>query len=285
MIDLKSLLSEEKALGKNPYFSYKVSTLEEINSEILQMKKVEAKESLRQDAITMEYENPESIVLTFVAGRINLLMNPHEAQVRLNNLMNTFHDKRNYACAEYVATIILEAGDSQDALIVLGEIAKSNGEDDKMWSYYERYVRCNSKDTDYIAKVASNYEKIGDKKNAKVYYQRTLNRLLSANDSVKTREIFKALLDNGSSDFSFYSTYIAKLGISSLALDLSKMLLSYLMEMKNSFTPETAPSSRRKTFENIIDVARNILTIDKDDAETKELLSNILKEKYGSSFP
>ena len=44
MIDLKSLLSEEKALGKNPYFSYKVSTLEEINSEILQMKKVEAKE-------------------------------------------------------------------------------------------------------------------------------------------------------------------------------------------------------------------------------------------------
>lgn len=283
MIDLKSLLSEEKALGKNPYFSYKVSTLEEINSEILQMKKVEAKESLRQDAITMEYENPESIVLTFVAGRINLLMNPHEAQVRLNNLMNTFHEKRNYTCAEYIASIILEAGDSQDALIVLGEIAKSNGEDDKMWSYYERYVRCNSKDTDYIAKVASNYEKIGDKKNAKVYYQRTLNRLLSANDSVKTREIFKALLDNGSSDFSFYSTYIAKLGFSSLALDLSKMLLSYLMEMKNSFTPETAPSSRRKTFENIIDVARNILTIDKDDAETKELLSNILKEKYGSS--
>ena len=124
MIDLKSLLSEEKALGKNPYFSYKVSTLKEINAEILQMKKVEAKESLRQDAITMEYDNPDSIVLTFVAGRINLLMNPHEAQVRLNNLMNTFHDKRNYACAEYVATIILEAGDSQDALIVLERLQR-----------------------------------------------------------------------------------------------------------------------------------------------------------------
>ena len=51
MIDLKSLLLEEKALGKNPYYSYKVSTLEEINSEILQIKKVEAKESLRQDGI------------------------------------------------------------------------------------------------------------------------------------------------------------------------------------------------------------------------------------------
>ena len=95
MIDLKSLLLEEKALGKNPYYSYKVSTLEEINSEILQIKKVEAKESLRQDAIMMEYDNVDSILLTFVAGRINLLMNPHEAQIRLNNLMNMFHEKRN----------------------------------------------------------------------------------------------------------------------------------------------------------------------------------------------
>ncbi len=283
MIDLKSLLLEEKGLGKNPYFSYKVSTLKEINGEILQMKKVEAKESLRQDAITMEYENPESIVLTFVAGRINLLMNPHEAQVRLNNLMNMFHEKRNYECAEYVASIILEAGDSQDALIVLGEIAKTDGDEDKMWAYFERYVRCNSKDTDYISKVAANYESKGDKKNAKVFYQRTLNRLLSTTETVKTREIFKALLENGTSDFSFYSTYISKLGSSPLACELSKMLLEYLIEMKKSFTSETAPSSVRKTLENIIDVSRTILSIDKDDQETKELLASILKEKYGSS--
>ena len=283
MIDLKSLLLEEKALGKNPYYSYKVSTLEEINSEILQIKKVEAKESLRQDAIMMEYDNVVSILLTFVAGRINLLMNPHEAQIRLNNLMNMFHEKRNYPCAEYIASIILEAGDSQDALVVLGEIAKSNGDEDLMWSYYERYVRCNSKDTDYISKVADNYEAKGDKKNARIFYQRTLNRLFYAPDNVKTREVFKSLLDNGTSDYSFYSTYISKLGLTPLASELSKMLLSYLMDMKNSFTSETAPSSLRKTLENIIDVSKTILVIDKDDVETKELLSSILKEKYGSS--
>ena len=108
MIDLKSLLLEEKALGKNPYYSYKVSTLEEINSEILQIKKVEAKESLRQDAIMMEYDNVDSILLTFVAGRINLLMNPHEAQIRLNNLMNMFHEKRNYpALHDFIRSVIV----------------------------------------------------------------------------------------------------------------------------------------------------------------------------------
>ena len=107
-VDLKSLLSEEKSLGKNPYYAYKVSSLDEINKELVDIKSIEAKESLRQEAITMEYDNPESIVLTFIAGRINLLMNPHEAQVRLHNLMNTFHDKRNFECAQYIATIIHE---------------------------------------------------------------------------------------------------------------------------------------------------------------------------------
>lgn len=282
-VDLKSLLSEEKSLGKNPYYAYKVSSLDEINKELVDIKSIEAKESLRQEAITMEYDNPDSIVLTFIAGRINLLMNPHEAQVRLHNLMNTFHDKRNFECAQYIATIILENGDTPDALIVLGEIAKSNDEIDKMWEYYERYVKCSSKDTDIISKVASNYEKKGNVKSAKLFYQRTLSRLLSGQDPVKTRDIFTALLLLDNSDFSFFSAYVAKLGPTALAEELSKIHLSNLLETKNSFTKETKASDVNMILDNIISVSKNILAIDKNDTETKELLSKILKEKYGAS--
>ncbi len=282
MIDLKLLLQEEKGLGKNPYYSYKVSSLEEMNSSILAMKKVETKESLRQDAISMEYEHSDSIVLSFVAGRINLLLNPHEAQIRLNNLMNTFHEKHNYDCAEFIAKTILDTSEVPNPLRVLGEIAESRGDEKKKWEYYERYVKCNSNDTDLIVLVADNYEKT-DKKTAKNYYQRALNRLLVTPDSQKTKSVFKKLLENGTSDFSFYSTYLSKNGKNELTHELGNLLLDYLYKEKEGFNDETTPIVRRKNIENIIEVIRTLLSIKPDDAEIRSKLGEILKERYGKS--
>ncbi len=283
MIDLKVLLQEEKGLGKNPYYSYKVSSLEDINSSILAMKKVETKESLRQDAISMEYENPDSIVLSFVAGRINLLLNPHEAQIRLNNLMNTFHDKRNYDCAEFIAKTILMTAETPNPLRVLGEIAESRGNESDRWSYYERYVRCNSNDTDIIILVADNYEKNGDRKSARGFYQRALNRLLVTPDDSKIQDTFAKLLKNDTSDYSFYSTYLSKLGKTTLALSLAKLLLDYLYAEKASFTSETTGLQKRKNIDNIIDVIRTILSINSSDEETRAKLQAVLRERYGKS--
>ena len=283
MIDLKLLLQEEKGLGKNPYYSYKVSSLKDINDSILAMKKVETKESLRQDAISMEYENPDSIVLSFVAGRINLLLNPHEAQIRLNNLMNTFHEKRNYDCAEFIASTILMTAETPNPLRVLGEIAESRGNESEKWAYYERYVRCNSNDTDIIIMVADNYEKNGDRKGARNFYQRALNRLLVTPDDNKITDTFSKLLKNNTSDYSFYSTYLSKLGKTPLALNLGKLLLDYLYREKSSFNAETTSLQKRKNIENIIDVIRTILSINSSDEDIRGKLAAVLKERYGKS--
>ena len=281
MIDLKLLLQEEKGLGKNPYYSYKKSSLENINASLVAMKKVETKESLRQDAISMEYEYPDSIVLSFVAGRINLLLNPHEAQIRLNNLMNTFHEKRNSECAEYLARIILETAEVASPLRVLGEIAETNGDEKSKWDYYKRYVKCNSSDTDIIIMVADNMEKNGDKKEARNFYQRTLNRLLISPDNNKIRSVFKKLLDNGTSDFSFYSTFLLKNGRNELSNELCRLLLESLYSEKESFTLETSNLIRRKNIENIIEILKMMLLTRSDDEEARKELSLILKERYG----
>ena len=283
MVDLKALLLEEKNLGKNPYYSYKVSSLENIDSSILAMKKVDTKENLRQEAIAMEYDYPDSIVLNYVAGRVNLLLNPHEAQVRLNNLMNTFHDKRNFECAAFIASTILKTTESPTPLRVLGEIAEIKGDEKDKWAYYERYIRCNSNDTDIITLVADNYEKEGDKKSARNFYQRVLNRLLVNPDNNKIKANFKKLLDNNCSDFSFYSTYLLKLNHSPLAYELAKMLLDYLYKEKESFNDETTALIRKKNIENIISVCRTILSINPNDSEIRAKLSAILKERYGKS--
>lgn len=283
MIDLKLLLQEEKSLGKNPYFSYKLSSLKEIDSSIIAMKKIETKENLRQDAIDMSFDNPDSIVLNFVAGRINLLLNPHEAQVRLNNLMNTFHDKRNFECAEYIATTILDAYEAPVALRVLGEIAETKQDYENMWLYYERYVKCNSDDTEIIVKLADHYQENDELKNARNYYQRSLNRLIGKNENSKIKTVFQKLLDNATSDFSFYFAYLSKLSSSDLALDLNNLLLSNLLKEKESFDAETPLSTKRKNIENIIEVCRNILLLDEHDYDIREKLSLVLKERYSKN--
>ena len=296
MIDLKSLLQEEKNLGKNPYYSYKVSSLQSINDELVAIKSNDKKEEARQNAITMEYDNPDSIVLNFVAGRINFLLNPHEAQIRLNNMMNTFHEKNNPECAEFIAAIILADTDTPAPLRVMGEIAGDRKDEAKMWEYYERYVKCNSKDTEIIVRVADNYEANGNRKMARVFYQRSLNRLLSASDSVRTREVYSKLIENGSSDFSFLSSYVKKLGNTSMAFDCAKLLLDYLYGVKDSFGEKTTPAERRINLENIINVSRIILSIRPAEEsremtvksqEVKEKLVEVLKDKYGKSsrFP
>lgn len=283
MIDLKLLLQEEKSLGKNPYFSYKLSSLKEIDSSIIAMKKIETKENLRQDAIDMSFDNPDSITLNFVAGRINLLLNPHEAQVRLNNLMNTFHDKRNFECAEYIATTILNAYEAPIALRVLGEIAETKQDYENMWLYYERYVKCNSDDTEIIVKLADHYEEKNELKNARNYYQRSLNRLIGKNENSKIKTVFQKLLDNATSDFSFYFGYLSKLSSPELAFELNKLLLSNLFKEKESFNEETQASTKRKNIENIIEVCRNILILDEHDNEIREKLSLVLKERYSKN--
>lgn len=283
MLDLKALLAEEKNLGKKPYIVYKVSLLKEIDDEIISIKKVETKENIRQDAIELEYTNPDSIVLMFVAGRINLLINPHESQVRLTNLMNSFYDNRNFECAEFVAQIITKDVDSPVALRVLGDIAKNRGEEDKMWDYYKRYVRCNSTDTEIITLLADHYQEMDDAKNAKDYYQRTLNRLLITPDPAKSLEVFSSLLKNGKSEFSFYSTYISKLGSNPVAIEMGKMLIKKLLEEKAAFTSETTPAIVRRNSDNTIEVCKAILSIDPENMETKEMLSSVLKARYGSS--
>ena len=166
---------------------------------------------------------------------------------------------------------------------VLGEIAESRGNESDKWAYYERYVRCNSNDTDIIILVADNYEKNGDRKSARGFYQRALNRLLVTPDDSKIQDTFAKLLKNNTSDYSFYSTYLSKLGKTPLALNLAKLLLDYLYAEKAAFTPETTGLQKRKNIENIIDVIRTILSINSADEETRTKLQAVLRERYGKS--
>lgn len=286
MVDLKALLQEEKNMGKNAHSSYKTATFQEVDKKLEAMRSDEKRIELRQNAINLMRENPDSIILTYVAGKIKLMLRPHESNIMLNNLALDFYNVRNWDAAEFIALNVLKAAESPKALRVMGDVSSEKNDEVAKWDYYERFVKADNQDVEIIVKVADHYDSIGDKKNAMSFYQRALLRLAKTDDEAKIRDIFKNLLENGKTDFPFYVSYVD--GISErntdLAMALYKELINYLIKERAELKKvENKPSEIRMNLDNIILVARKILLINPLDNDVRVQIVDALKIKFSAS--
>lgn len=285
MIDLKLLLQEEKNLGKNPLTSYKASNFESLDKSIAALKEDKATE-LREAAIDAMNDNKDSIVLEYIAGKIKLMLRPHESNVLLNNLALDFYGARNWEVAEHIARAVIEKSESPKALRVLGDVAAEKNDEKTKWNCYERYVKADNQDVDVIVKVADHYEEIGDKKNSMSFYQRALLRLAKSEDEQKITSIFSKLLENGKSEFPFYSSYVLTLSERNpeLAFNLYRLLMNNLISEREMLKKEENKASEiKKNLENIILTARAMLNLKGNDQDVRKQLSDALFVKYGKS--
>ncbi len=282
MIDLNALLAEERNLGKNPAASYKKEAFQDIDSKLEKLPD-DAKAELRTEALEMIDDYPDSIVLPYVSGRLLLFLRPHEYNMRLNNILLSFYEARNWDVVEYIGNIILSVSESPKALRVLGDVADQKGEEEKKWDYYERLVRTDSQNHDIIVIVADHFDELGDKKAAMNCYQRALQRLRKSEEYPELRRIFTKLLENGRSEFPFYSSFLEGLSEESpeTALALYKELFVSLKKNRADYDRES--SEYRRNTENMIEVLRRIVSADRESVSVREDLVAILREKYASS--
>ncbi len=283
MIDFKQLLSNEKNLGKNPAAAYKVSAFENIDKELIAIEDDDRKYDLRDEAKKELENNEDSLILSYIAGRIGILLRPHEYNMRLNNLLLSFYEAGNWDVVKYIGAIILSAGESSKALRVLGDVADLQGDEEKKWDYYERLVKSDSTDKEIITVVADHFEESGDKQKAMNYYQRALLRLQKTDDEAHIKELFQKLLDNGRSGYPFYSSFVEKETERNpqLALELYRLLLAALLKEKNAY--QETSSEYRRNIDNTIEIARRMLTIAPDDQDTRKTLVEALSLKYKNS--
>ena len=283
MIDLRHLAAEEKSLGKNPAASYKRTAFENIDKELASIPDDESRMDLRDEAKKELLTNEDSLVLSYVAGRIGLMLRPHEYSMRLNNLLLSFYEAGKWDVVKYIGALILSAGESPKALRVLGDVAEEQGDEEGKWDYYERLVKADSSEREIIILVADHFESLGDKAKAMNYYQRALQRLQKADDNAHIKEIFQKLLDNGRTGYPFYSSFVEKEAEKKedLALELYMLLLSSILKEREGH--DASSSEYRRNLDNTIEVSRRILQIVPDDMETRRTLSETLKLKYASS--
>ena len=280
MLDFRSLLSDEKNLGRNPAASYKAETFAAIDKELSSVTEADKQLELRDEARKELESAPDSIALSYVAGRLSQMLRPHEYSMRLNNILLSLYEAGNWDAVRYVGGVILEAGESSKALRVLGDVADHEGNEDQKWDYYERFVRSDSSDHEIIVLVADHFEECGDRQKAMNYYQRALHRLSRTDDSTRVREIFRKLLANGRTGFPFYSSFIddETKKDQNLALELYRMLLSSMIEERGNH--EEASSEYRQSLDDTISICRNMLSISPDDQDTRRTLVDTLKIKY-----
>ena len=283
IMDFKSLLAEERSLGKNPAASYSVAKFEAIDRELEAIKDEEKKIELREEARKAQEENKDSIILVYIAERILISLRPHEYNLRLNNMLLTFYEAGNWDVVKYIGSLILSHSESSKALRVLADVAEHQGEEDRKWEYYERFVKADSSDKDIIITLADHYEAIGDRKAAMNYYQRALLRLQKSDDADRIKDVFKRLLDNGRSAYPFYSSFTESMAERDPAtgLELYRMLLSYLSDALSTFDPKS--SEYKSSLDSIIEISRRILAADGEDEETKKKVEETLRLKYASS--
>ena len=282
-MDFKSLLAEERSLGKNPAASYSVAKFEAIDKELASIKDEESKIELREEARKAQEENKDSIILVYIAERILISLRPHEYNLRLNNMLLTFYEAGNWDVVKYLGDLILSHSESSKALRVLADVAEHQGDEDKKWEYYERFVKADSSDKDIIITLADHYEEIGDRKAAMNYYQRALLRLQKSDDADRIKDVFGRLLENGRSAYPFYSSFTESMAErdSATGLELYRMLLSYLSNALSAFDPKS--SEYRSSLDSIIEISRRILAVDSSDDETRKKAEEALRLKYASS--
>lgn len=280
MIDLKKLITDERALGKNPASLYTAAAFQAIDEEVLKITDDEKKSELRDEARAMLEENKDVLALNYVAGRIFLEIREHEYNMRLNNLLLTFYEAGNWEVSKHIGNLILSKGESSKALRVLGDIADTEGREIEKWAYYERLIKADSSDHEIILKYADHSEELGDKKLAMAYYQRAFTRLLNTPDDPKLYEVFQRLISNGRSEYPFYSNALNILSGKDkyTALALFKELLKYNTKVQKGFEPGS--SEYERCLDNSIDICRQILVLDSDSPEVRTELVSILKTKH-----
>lgn len=289
-MDLKSIVQEEKALGKNPCMQYRVSSFEEVDKSLFSKKKTdEALLETRQEAIQM-FQNDEqgtNIMLHYIAGRIKLELRPHEFNMDLNNTLLSFYDARNWDVVRHLGELIVSKSSNPLAYRILGDVAHEDGDDAKMWRYYERYVSIDNRDKDIIIQVAKHYDETGEKKLAAKFFQRGILRLDVLDDQAKISSVFSAMIANGRTDFPFFFSFASRVQESDamFALGLYKQILGALNKEKAELDKdkETKVSESRKNLDNIILVLRDILSIRPDEDGMRDALVSCLRQKYSGS--
>lgn len=269
---LENLLNEEK-WTRSTINNYTVKNFEDINSLIVDFKKVDVIQDTRN--ITQEYlkHNKNSIIALYISSILQLESGSIEDN-SIYNLIKIFSDNLKWNIVEFLCKKILSFIEDKVVLKSLIDAYKNLNKKDDLPELWERLIKVDFEEADLVVKLGNLKEQNGEKDEAISYYKKAINRYIVNKNYIQVEEMWKKLLSYDVLSYEYFFNLEKKI-VKYFNNERSFGLLKFLYELYKS----------KDDFEISIKILK--LMIDKDptgEYGRKEILDTYRKKYKEHSF-
>ena len=222
-----------------------------------------------------------SIIALYFSGMIGLKKHTLDNST-LVTLVNIFIEQQN---KQDIVVFLCESIRAEDennkfALHTLVECYKNDDkkEDKKeeLLKLYETIVQVDYEEAEIAKLLAEEFEESDSEKSVK-YYKKALSRFISKKLFPQTKEIWSKLLNMIPRELDYFYTIQRKVK-KNIGGDQARELLQILFEEYQTITEEK--EEKAQNWDTCIDILKNILTLDEDDKNARDLIVECYKKKY-----
>ncbi len=212
--------------------------------------------------------NRNSIIALYLSGIVSIGRRLVDDS-NLVLLVNIFTDNHKWNIVEYLCNRILEFGENRFALRTLAESYDNKNEEASKLEVYERLIRVDYEEADFVKVLARNREQAGDIDGAVNYYRKALHRYINKRNYANIKEVWERLIEHRPDDTEFYlqlERKVARTVSEERAVALLEALYPHYYE--------------KEDWDTTIEILKRILRYEPKNAEARAQIAEAYTEKH-----
>ena len=207
-----------------------------------------------------------SVVAHYINGMLSIQRKGSENFLPLLNLIELFSEHKRWNIVEYLAQKILNKSENRHALRLLAQSYEATGKHEKKIELWERLVNVDYEEVDILKQLGTYALEAGKTEKAVSYFKKTINRLLKRKDFTPIRQIHEIVIANDPHQFD-YSMNLAE----QIAATSNSSAVAILRDAAEAYKDDV---------DQMIEIQKRILTLDRDDAIARDQLIKSYRKKY-----
>ena len=261
------LLNQEK-WTRAALNSYVTSNFVELDNLLEDARKEECEAELMELCEEHLRSNRNSIIALYLSGIVSIGRRLVDDS-NLVLLVNIFTDNHKWNIVEYLCNRILEFGENRFALRTLAESYDNKNEEASKLEVYERLIRVDYEEADFVKVLARNREHAGDVSGAVNYYRKALHRYINKRNYANIKEVWDRLIEHQPDDTEFYlqlERKVARTVSEERAVALLESLYPHYYE--------------KEDWDTTIEILKRILRYEPKNAEARAQIAEAYTEKH-----
>lgn len=212
--------------------------------------------------------NRNSIIALYLSGIVSISRRLVDDS-NLVLLVNIFTDNHKWNIVEFLCNRILEFGENRFALRTLAESYDNKNEEAAKLRVYERLIRVDYEEADFVKVLARNREQSGDIAGAVNYYRKALHRYINKRNYANIKEVWDKLIEHQPDEIEFYlqlERKVARTVSEERAVALLESLYPHYYE--------------KEDWGTTIEIHKRILRYEPKNAEARAQIAEAYTEKY-----